>query len=139
MAAEHVAGLLRGAQRVAVDEQRLRVGLLEVDDAEHHRLDLRLDVVRLVDGQPREPAPGELEEDEEQLERVDRADDQVVVGVLAVVEVEAAEPPLAVQQGDDLLDVHALRVVAEVDSTRARSPSFWQASSAEPQSARSVA
>ena len=33
VAAEHVAGLLGGAQRVAVDEQRLGVGLLQVDDA----------------------------------------------------------------------------------------------------------
>ena len=61
------------------------------------------------------PPLGELEEDQEQLERVDRADDQVVVGVLAVVEVEAAEPALGVEQRDDLLDVHALGVVAEVD------------------------
>ena len=83
--------------------------------AQHHRLDLRLDVVGLVDGQPRQPALRELEEDQEQLERVDRADDQVVVGVLAVVEVEAAEPALGVEQRDDLLDVHALGVVAEVD------------------------
>ena len=57
----------------------------------------------------------ELGEDQEQLERVDRADDQVVVRVLAVVEVEAAEPALVRQEGDDLLDVGALGVVAEVD------------------------
>ena len=76
VAAEHVAGLLRGGQRVAVDEQRLGVGLLQVDDAEHHRLDLGLDVVRLVDRQPRQRPRGELDEDQEQLERVDRADDR---------------------------------------------------------------
>ena len=60
-------------------------------------------------------ARGQLDEDQEQLERVDRADDQVVVGVLAVVEVEPAEPALVGQEGDDLLDVRALRVMAEVD------------------------
>ena len=58
---------------------------------------------------------GQLDEDQEQLERVDRADDQVVVGVLAVVEVEPAEAALVGQEGDDLLDVRALRVMAEVD------------------------
>ena len=60
-------------------------------------------------------ASGDLAHDPEQLERVDRADDQVVVRVLAVVEVEAAEQPLGQQQRDDLLDVRALRVVAGVD------------------------
>ena len=54
-------------------------------------------------------------EDQEQLERVHRADDQVVVRVLAIVEVEATEPALFGEQGHDLLDVGALRMVAEVD------------------------
>ena len=114
MPAQHVAVGLGDGQRLAVDEQRLRVGLLQVEHAQHHRLDLGLDVVGLVDRQPRQ-AVAELEEDQEQLERVDRADDQVVVGVLAVVEVEAAEPALGSQDGDDLLDVRAVQVVAEVD------------------------
>src|SRR3954468_6416220 len=115
--AEHVAGGLRLGQRRAVDEQRPRVGLLEVDHAQHHRLHLRLDVVRLVDRQPREvtPAARQLAEDQEELERVDGADDELVVGVLAVVEVKAAEPALLRKQRDDLLDVGPLRVVAEVD------------------------
>ena len=98
--------------------------------------------MRLVDRQPRQRAAGagELAEDQEQLERVDRADDQVVVGVLAVVEVEAAEPALVGEQRDDLLDVRALRVVAEVDEhLRALAELLADVSSAEPQSARSVA
>ena len=117
MPAQDVPGLLRGAQRGAVDEQRLGVGLLQVADAEHHRLDLGLDVVSLVDGQARQRALArdELGEDQEELERVDRPDDEVVVGVLAVVEVKAAETILVVEQRDDLLDVGPLRVVAEVD------------------------
>ena len=57
----------------------------------------------------------DLAHDPEQLERVDRADDQIVVRVLAVVEVEAAEQPLCEQERDDLLDVRSLRVVAGVD------------------------
>ena len=85
------------------------------------------------------PDRDELAEDQEQLERVDRADDQVVVAVLAVVEVEAAEPALAGEQRDDLLDVDALGVVAEVDQHARARPEPWQTSSAEPQSARSVA
>ena len=57
----------------------------------------------------------ELDHDPEELERVDRADDEVVVRVLAVVEVEAAEQVLGEQASDDLLDVGALRVMAGVD------------------------
>jgi hypothetical protein len=81
--------------------------------------------VRLVDHEGDPPGrlrgrgiaqPGrDLAHDPEQLERVDRAHDQVVVGVLAVVEVEAAEQALREQQRDDLLDVRPLRVVARVD------------------------
>src|SRR5919112_291815 len=106
-------GARLGAQRADVGA----VGLLQVDDAQDHRLDLGLDVVGLVDRQARQAGGGggQLAEDQEELERVDRPDDQVVVGVLAVVEVKAAEPPLLVEQGDDLLDVHPVRVVAEVD------------------------
>ena len=57
----------------------------------------------------------QLAKDEKQLEGVYRADDQVVIGVLAVVEVKAAEPALGGEDRDDLLDVGALRVVPEVD------------------------
>ena len=57
----------------------------------------------------------DLAHDPEELEGVDRADDEVVVRVLAVVEVEAAEQALGQQERDDLLDVRALRVVARVD------------------------
>ena len=53
--------------------------------------------------------------DAEQLEGVDGADHQIVVGVLAVVEVEAAEAPLVEQEGDDVLDVGAVGVVPHVD------------------------
>jgi hypothetical protein len=49
-------------------------------------------------------AERDLAHDPEQLERVDRTDDQVVVRVLAV-EMEAAEQPVREQQRDDLLDV----------------------------------
>ena len=129
-----------GAQRGAVDEQRLGVGLLQVDHAEHHRLDLRLDVVRLVDRQARQrPSPRQLAEDQEQLERVDRADDQVVVGVLAVVEVEAAEPALVGSSATICSTLVPCAWWPRSTSTCARSPSRWQTSSAEPQSARSVA
>ena len=55
-----------------------------------------------------------LPHDPEELERVDRADDQVVVGVLAVVEVEAAEQALGQQDGHDLLDVRSLWMVPGV-------------------------
>ena len=64
---------------------------------------------------PAASAAGDLAHDPEELERVDRADDQVVVRVLPVVEVEAAEQALGEQERDDLLDVRSLRVMAGVD------------------------
>ena len=57
---------------------------------------------------------GELDLDQEQLARVDGAHDEVVVAVLAVVEVEAPEAALVPQEGHDVLDVDLLGVVAEV-------------------------
>src|SRR4051794_12704632 len=117
MAAQDVAARLRLRERRPVDEERLGERLLQVHHGQHHRLHLCLDVVRLVDRQPGQlPATaGQLAEDQEQLERVHRPDDQVVVGVLAVVEVKAAEAVLLGEQRDDLLDVRPLGVVAEVD------------------------
>ena len=53
--------------------------------------------------------------DQEQLEGVDRADDQIVVAVLAVIEMEAPQLALGQEQGDDVLDVGTLCMVAQVD------------------------
>src|SRR5438093_2681560 len=115
---ENIAAALRVLELGSIDEERLRVRLLQVQNGLDHRLDLRLDVVGLVDREADAALEGtnvdELEEDPEELERIDRTDDQVVVPVLAVVEVEAAEPAGAVEKRDDLLDVHALRVMAEI-------------------------
>ena len=83
-----------------------------------HRVDLAFDVVRLVDHEgyvARRVRRGDLAHDPEELERVDRTDDQVVVCVLAVIEVEAPEQSFGQQERDDLLDVRTLRVVPSVD------------------------
>ena len=83
---------------VLVDRERLRVRGLDVHHGLDHRVDLALDVVRLIDHERRRGLrlrKRDLAHDAEQLERIDRPDDQVVVGVLAVVEVEAAEQALA--------------------------------------------
>ena len=61
-------------------------------------------------------AADDLVQDAEQLERVRRPDDEVVVGVEARVEVERAELAEAQQLGDDELDVRAGRVVAGVEA-----------------------
>ena len=117
--AQHVTRRLRFAQRVVVDRQRLGVRHLTVHDALDHRFDLRLDVVALVDhvGDVRRAIARlhDLHEDIEELERVLASDDEVVVGVLAGVEVEAAELPLAQQERHDVRDVGALGMVAGVD------------------------
>ena len=57
----------------------------------------------------------QLVEDQEELERVRRPDDEIVIGVFACVEVESAQPRPIEKLGDDLLDVHPLGVVAGVD------------------------
>src|SRR6266516_7933450 len=48
VAAEHVSRQLRVGQPLFVDEQRLRIRRLDVHDGLDHRVDLPLDVVRLV-------------------------------------------------------------------------------------------
>ena len=76
--------------------------------------------------------------DPEQLVRVDRADHQVVVAVLLVVEVEAAEPALREQDGHDLLDVDAHGVVAGVHAHLGPLAEARQTDSDWPQSWTSV-
>ena len=143
--AEHVTGLLGRRQGRAVDEQRLRRRLLDVHHAPDLAGDLRLDVVALVeherDARPRAAARRaftHLVHDPEQLERVGRADHQVVVGVEARVEVEAAQLAEPEQRRDDELDVRARRVVAGVDDDLAFGPSATQWTSAVPQSGTSI-
>src|SRR3712207_8821787 len=84
-------------KRLTVHQEGFGVGLLEVDDGEDHGLYLGLYVVGLVDHVVDAGALlglYQLDVDQEELERVDGADDEVVVGVLAVVEVEAPETSL---------------------------------------------
>ena len=148
MGAEHVARGLRRGDCALVDEQRLGVGGLDVHHRLEHRVDLPLDVVRLVDheGDRRCGRCGrrvvlrerDLAHDPEELERVDRSDDQVVVGVLAAVEVEAAEQALGQQERDDLLDIRPRGWWPVSTSTCACGPSRLQISAAVPQSGRSV-
>ena len=110
------------ASAVAVDEQRPGRHLLHVEHRADLAGDLRLDVVALVEHEADvaalvvAAAPHDLEQDAEQLERVGGADDQVVVGVEAGVEVERAEPAEPQQLHDDELDVRARRVVAGVEA-----------------------
>jgi len=54
-------------------------------------------------------------EDQEQLVRIDRARVQIIVPVLAVIEVKATQLAEAMQPGDDLLDVGVGRMVTQVD------------------------
>ena len=107
-------------------------------------LDRILEVVALVDhvGERRHrPAAvlEQLEHHEEELVGADRADGEVVVAVLRVVEVEAAEPAGHRESRDDLLDVRVREVVAEVDEAAAPAGRRACASSSdEPQSEMTV-
>ena len=88
-------------------------------------------------GLPLEEA--DLVEDAEDLVRVDGAQRQVVVGVAAVVEVEAAQHVLAEQPRHDLLDVLRLVVMAGIHQHLAPAARRrCDSSSAMPQSAMSV-
>lgn len=109
-------------ERLVVHEPRLRVRELELVHRLEHRLDRVLQVVALVDhvrrpesGEPLALREHELVEDEEQAVRPDGPGGEVVVAVLGVVEVEAAELPGPEQPGDDELDVRVRQVVPEVD------------------------
>src|SRR5215208_7014044 len=104
-------------ERRTVHEEGFRVSFLEVHYGKDHGLYLGLDVVGLVDHVVDASALlglYELDVDQEEFERVDGAYDQVVVSVLAVVEVETPEPVLVEEQGDYMLHVDALGVMAEV-------------------------
>ncbi len=56
----------------------------------------------------------DLIEDAEEIEGVLRTDDQVVIGIAAVVEVEAAQPTLIEQLCDNLRDIGPLGMVASI-------------------------
>ena len=75
------------------------------------------------------PRRDELGEDQEELERVDRADDQVVVAVLAVVEMEAAEAALSRCRSVTICSMLTLCAWwPRSTSTRRAAPSSWQSS-----------
>ena len=116
-------------QRLAVDDQRLRIRALQLDGARHEAFDRIGDVVRLVEhvGRPEVRRLGELGfhelvEHEEQAERLDGARVEIVVAVLRIVEMEAAEPLRMHQARDDHFDVHVRRVVAEIDEAERLGP-----------------
>ena len=137
VAGQDVALRLRLAQRLTVDEQRLGVGLLDVQDAQHHGLDLVLDVVRLVDRQAAAGALGdELGEDQEQLEGLT---EPTIRSSSAYLRLLKWKPPrLLGEQRDDLLDVGALGVVPEVDEDQRVRPDAGRCAARSP-SRRSVA
>ena len=122
MGAERVIGVLRRAERGAIDDQRLRVGALQFDRRLHQALDRVGDVVRLIEhigGRKTLRAArlgvDQFVEDQEQPERLDRAGVEIVVAIFGIVEMEAAEFPEAHEARDDLLDIDVGRVMAEID------------------------
>ncbi len=131
---QRVAVLLRGRERLAVNEVRLDVGAREFRGARHQGLDGVCDVVRLVEHVGRVEALDtcqlrvhQLVEDEEELEGLDRAGVEVVVAVLRVVEVEAGELAELDEARDDHLDVDVRRVVAEVHEAERLRPQLARA------------
>ena len=112
--------VLRRGEGGVVEEGCLGDGDLDLIGRLNHVLERILEVVRGVDhvgdvGHPPIAVLEQLDDDEEELVGVDRTDGEVVVAVLRVVEVEAAEPADHRQPADDLLDVRVRQMVAEVD------------------------
>ena len=119
-----VVGLLAVGEHVAAHQQRPGVRPLKVVHGLQQGLDGVLDVVALVDHVRRvegaarrgglEGGVYQLAEHQEQLVRLDRARRQVVIAVLGVVEVEAAELAGRHESRDNQLDVRIGQVVAQV-------------------------
>src|SRR5262245_19661899 len=116
-----VAVLIR-PQRVAIDQMSLYIRTSQLDSARHERLDRIGHIVRLIQHvgrveprQVRELRVHELVENQEQLKRLDRAGIQIVIPILTVIEMKAAELAELDEPCDDELDVDVRRVVAEVD------------------------
>ena len=79
-----------------------------------------------------------LVEDAEDLVGIDRSQGEIVVGITAVIEVEAAHHVVVQKPGDDLLDVLRLVVMAGIDEDNACGPALRASRNAIPQSAMSV-
>src|SRR6185312_11748125 len=87
-----------------------------------HRLDLRLDIVRLIDhisyatgiGITLSIGADDLIKDAEEFERVLRANDQIIIGISAIVEMEATQPIFVEQLRNNLRDVCSLWMVAGI-------------------------
>ena len=124
MRPQHIKFLLCITQPLEVHQQRFGIRLLAIHHALHHRLELRFYVVALVDHVrdlrrvAREDgvvgSAHQFHENAEQLERIGRADDQIVIGVAAGVEVKPAEPLFVQQVRDNRFDVDGLRVMPQV-------------------------
>ena len=94
MRAKYIAARLGLAQLLPIHQQRFGVGRLAVDHTLQHGFQLRLDIVALVDHIGHivclVAGADQFVKDIEQLERVGRTNDQIVVGILACIEVKAA-------------------------------------------------
>jgi len=106
---------------LAVDQVGLDVRTDDLVGARHEGLNGVGDVVGLVEhvgrgevGRTVKLGIHQLVEDEEELEGLDGARVEIVVPVLAVVEMESRKLPELDEPGHDHLDVHVRGMVAEV-------------------------
>src|SRR5581483_2737766 len=106
------ASVLQLSELVEINECSPRVQLLRSDNALHHGLHLALQVVALIDHERDRVGlrarAEDLSEDAEELIGIDGSERQVVVRVLAIVEVEAPQLIGVQQPRDDLLNVRSL-------------------------------
>src|SRR6185369_3193258 len=107
---------------------RLHVRAHQLNRAHHQRLNRVSDVVRLVQHVCRieirnavELRINELVKNEKELKRFDRSRIEIVVPILAVVEMKTRELTKLNQPRDDHLDIDIRRVVTEVNEAER----FW--------------
>ena len=118
---------------------RLNISSSQLDRAHHQGLDRIGDIMRLIEhvcraevGHPAQFGVNQFVEDQEKLERFYRARIQIVIAVLAVVEMKPRKFAELDQAGDNHFNINVGSVVAEVDQAERLGPKLARAVVARP-------
>ncbi len=121
---QRVIAVLIVRQRLAIDEQGLRIGALHFDRRLHQAFNRVGDIVALVQHVRRVEALGlvdlgihQLIEHQEQPVGIDGTGIKIVIAIFGIVEVEAAQLAELDEARDDHLDIDVRRMVPEIDKT----------------------
>src|SRR5213593_1499124 len=119
-----VAFLLSFSQFLPINEMGLNVGAGQFNRTHHQRFNRIRNIVGLVQHIRRievwntaQLRIDKLIEDEEQLEWFDRTRIEIIIAILAVVEMKSSEFAELNQTSNNHLDIHVRRVMTEIDQT----------------------